>query len=95
MAGASDGPVTAQGWLIDEEERLLPYFTLTPGDALLSMSAGAKRFTVSRSAGGCAYWRGGAEVFAWPDAVSATVSEDGRRIAVCRPGRVELYEDAV
>jgi hypothetical protein len=93
LTGTPDGSVTAQGWLIDEEERLLPYFALAPGDMLLSLSTGAKRFTVSRSTGGCAYWRDGAELVAWPDAVSATVSDDGRRIAVCRPGRVELYED--
>ncbi|GIJ60312.1 TIR domain-containing protein [Virgisporangium aurantiacum] len=94
LTGTPDGSVTARGWLVDEEERLLPYFALAPGDTLLSLSTAAKRYTVNRSSGGCAYWRGGAELVAWPDAVSATVSEDGRRIAVCRPGRVELYEDA-
>jgi eukaryotic-like serine/threonine-protein kinase len=82
-----------QAWRIDEAERRLASFTLAAGESLVSLSATADRCTVALPSGGCAYRRHGAEVLAWPDAVSAQVSYDGRRVAVVHPDRVELFED--
>jgi hypothetical protein len=91
-----DGPHAApavQVWRIDEAERRQAAFTLSPGQEILSLSSDGARVTVALPSGGCAFVRQGVEVMRWSDAVSAHVSGDGRRIAVCRPGRVELFED--
>lgn len=90
--GDPAGP-TVQAWHIDEEERRRVAFTLEPGETVLSVCVAGDRLTVSRPGGGCAYRRYGEVVHTWPDAVGAHVSDDGRRIAVSRTGRVELYED--
>jgi hypothetical protein len=78
--------------IVDEADRHIPYVTLPPGDELVSADAGGRRL-VTRRPGGCAYWRDGTELMVWPAATAAAVSGDGRRIAVCGPGQVELYED--
>jgi hypothetical protein len=88
-----DAGEVVQASRIDDGERRLAAFTLPAGQTLLSINSAGDRCTVARSEGGCAYRRAGAEVLAWPDAVAAHVSEDGRRVAVVRPERVDLFED--
>jgi hypothetical protein len=90
--GDPAGPAV-QAWHIDEAERRRAGFRLEPGEALLSICAAGDRLTVRRVDGGCAYRRDGDLVLAWPDAIAAAVSDDGRRVAVSRPHRVEVYED--
>jgi eukaryotic-like serine/threonine-protein kinase len=91
--GQDGSPPAVQAWLIDEADRHVLHFTLPAGHTLLSHCSVPGRFTVSTS-DGCAYWRDGAERHVWPDGLSATLSWDGRSIAVSRPGSVELYEAA-
>jgi nucleoside phosphorylase len=90
--GGPAGPVV-QAWRIDEAERRRASFVLAAGETPLSMCATGRRLTVVRAGGGCAYRRDGVDLVTWSDAVSAQVSTDGQHIAVCRPGRVELFED--
>jgi len=82
-----------QAWRIDESERRLLSFSLPPRERVLAVTPGGDRLTVARAVGGCAYRRDGAEVGVWPEAVTASVSDDGRMVTVVRPDRVDLYED--
>jgi len=82
-----------EAWLIDEADRHVRHVTFPAGHTLLSTCGVRGRFTLSTPDGGCAYWRDGVEQQHWPDALSATISTDGRLVTVSRPGMVELYED--
>jgi hypothetical protein len=77
---------------IDEEDRHIPEVRLDPAATLASADASGRRL-ITRRAGGCVYWRDGAEVAHWPAAHWAAVSGDGHRIAVCADGQVGSYRD--
>ena len=80
-------------WLIDDSGKHLPYFNFPVGHVLLSFCRIARRFTLSLPNGGCAYWRNGEQQLAWPDAITANLSSDGRFVAVTFSDKVQLYED--
>jgi eukaryotic-like serine/threonine-protein kinase len=82
-----------QGWLIDESDRHVPDLTVPGGRDIVSVSADSRRFAVSLGGGGFAYWRDGKQVQSWSDAVCASLTPDGTRLAVVRPDRVELLAD--
>jgi hypothetical protein len=86
---AEDG----QTWSIDENGAHLPYARFAERRSILSFAYAPHRFTAAYL-GGCAYWRQvSAPLKVWPDATSATLSYDGRWIAVRSPGKVSLYFD--
>lgn len=91
-SGGDGGPPVIRLFQVDEQDRHIPYLTLPPGDRLLSADALGRRLITARE-GGCAYWRDRNEVMFWPEAGGATVSADGRLVAVCGPDQVHLYED--
>ncbi|ANZ41011.1 hypothetical protein BBK82_38565 [Lentzea guizhouensis] len=78
-----------QVWLVDDANRHLLHATMPAGYALLSAAPGG--FTAS-TPDGCGYWHDGARQHLWPDALCAVLAQDGHRLAVTRPGVVELYE---
>ncbi|MCP4263677.1 MAG: TIR domain-containing protein [Planctomycetes bacterium] len=80
-------------WEIDEAGRHIPYFSFLPEKALLSSCKIAKSFTLASRQGGCAYWRHDKQQQAWPDAMTAMLSQDGQFVAVTFPGKVQLYRD--
>ncbi|MCY1139629.1 toll/interleukin-1 receptor domain-containing protein [Actinoplanes sp. Pm04-4] len=77
---------------VDEYDRHVPELLLRPGETVLGADTTASRL-LTRGPAGVVYRRDGAEVASWPDATGAGIAADGRRLAVCRPGRVELLED--
>lgn len=95
VAADPDRPATAplEVWSIDQDDRHILRTTLPAGYRIIATCGVPDRFTVALPDGGCAYWRAGTEVRAWPDAVGAELSADGRQLAVCLPGQVELYAD--
>jgi hypothetical protein len=88
---ASGTPRSVEVWHVDEADRHVRIATFPPGADVLA-TVGDHHF-VSTVDGGCGYWRRGAERLHWPDAVAGALSADGHWIAVCRPGKVELYQD--
>lgn len=83
----------AQTWLIDEADRHVRDHVFPSGHTPTATCGVAGRFIVSDPDGGYAYWRAGEQQALWRNAVAAAISRDGRRLAVSRPGVVELYED--
>lgn len=88
---APDPPRPVEVWRVDEVDRQLRIATFPAGTDVLA-TVGDRHF-VSTEDDGHAYWRRGTERLHWPDAVSGALSADGSWIAVCRPGKVELYQD--
>lgn len=86
---AEDG----QAWAIEENGAHLPFARFMPRRLLLGLASTHPRY-VAMQPQGCAYYRQTmAPVMSWPDANSASVSHDGRWIAVRSPGKVSLYLD--
>ncbi|ONI77974.1 hypothetical protein ALI144C_31745 [Actinosynnema sp. ALI-1.44] len=88
---ASGPPRSVEVWRVDEADRHACIAAFPPGVEVLA-TVGDHHLT-SAVDGGCGYWRRDAERMRWPDAVAGAISVDGRWIAVCRPGKVELYQD--
>ncbi|MFG1840365.1 TIR domain-containing protein [Micromonospora sp. NPDC049175] len=82
-----------EAWSIDQGDRHILHTTFPAGYRIGSSCDVPGRYTVDLPDGGCAYWRDGAERQVWPDALAATLTRDGRLLAVCLPGRVELYAE--
>jgi hypothetical protein len=80
-------------WLVDEADRQVRDHVFPSGCTLTGTCGVAGRFIVSDPGGGYAYWREGEQRALWHNAVTATISWDGRLVAVSRPDVVELYED--
>ncbi|CRK59393.1 Serine/threonine-protein kinase PknB [Alloactinosynnema sp. L-07] len=78
-------------WRIDEADRHVLECGFPPGAKPVAHGGG--HHVLNRADGGRGYWRDGAFQLEWPDAVAASLSADGKHIAVCEPGRVALYED--
>ncbi|WP_246477793.1 TIR domain-containing protein [Saccharothrix ecbatanensis] len=88
---ASGPPRSVEVWRVDEADRQLRIATFPPGTDVLATVGDCH--LVSTPDDGYAYWRQGTERLHWPDAVSGALSADGSWVAVCRPGKVELYQD--
>ncbi|MET8201992.1 TIR domain-containing protein [Micromonospora taraxaci] len=82
-----------EAWSIDQDDRHILHTTFPAGYRIDSACDVPGRYTVGLPDGGCAYWRDGAERRVWPDALAATLTRDGQLLAVCLPGRVELYAE--
>ncbi|MFG1872526.1 TIR domain-containing protein [Micromonospora arborensis] len=82
-----------EAWSIDQDDRHILHTTFPAGYRIGSACDVPGRYTMGLPDGGCAYWRDGAERWVWPEALAATLSRDGQLIAVCLPGRVELYAE--
>ncbi|RJQ75393.1 TIR domain-containing protein [Pseudonocardiaceae bacterium YIM PH 21723] len=80
-------------WLIDEADRHVRDQVFPAGRTPVHGCEIPGRFIVSGPGCGKGYWRDGKEQALWGNATSATLSHDGRLIAVSRPGVVELYAD--
>ncbi|MGZ3147191.1 TIR domain-containing protein [Lentzea chajnantorensis] len=80
-------------WLVDAADRQVRDHVFPAGHSLIGTCGVPGRFIVSDPDGGYAYWRDGEPQALWPNATTATISANGRLLAVCRPGVVELYED--
>lgn len=86
--------VTQRGeiWALDERGRRELYGTFPLGYTFSSACHAPKRLILKRPDTGFAYWREGKLEQEWSDALAATLSVEGKRIAVTLPGKVLLYE---
>jgi hypothetical protein len=83
---------TGRSWQV-ERTGTYPAGPKLPASPLVSAACEFRRVVYANETGGYAYWRDGADVRSWPEAVSASMSAEGRRIVVALPGKVEVYED--
>lgn len=80
-------------WKVDEAERHIRVDEFPERHVLLDTCAVPGTYVLSGPSGGCVLWRRGREPAVWPDAHAATLSADGRLVAVSLPGQVKLYGD--
>lgn len=80
---------------INDQGNLFHYCDFAADQTLLSSCNAPKRFVLAYRGGGCAYWRNEREQQAWPEALTANLSADGRLVTVVFADRVQLYEDSL
>jgi hypothetical protein len=81
----------SEAYRIDGSGRHLPLFNLPKGHVALSLCSVSDRLTVKLPDGGCALWEKNASRNTWPDALRATLSYDGKIVAVVYPDKVGFY----
>jgi hypothetical protein len=79
-------------WFIDRDGIYPRGPVLRAGSGFLTAALSVRAY-VGAAAGGYFYRREGFNLRTWPDALSAAISPDGRRVIIVRPGSIEAYED--
>jgi hypothetical protein len=81
-----------QSWIVDEAGTY-PRGPRLPGGRNMTTACGFDR-CVAQTQIGFTYWRNGAKVRSWRDAVCAVLSPDGQRVVAALPGEVEVFRDS-
>jgi hypothetical protein len=65
---------------------------LPHGSQSLAAANGVFRILAAQSSG-CSYWRDDRKLREWPEATSAVMSHDGRKLVIVLPEAIEVWED--
>jgi len=83
-----------QSWYIDPAGTYPRGPVLAPGDRTVTTARSFTHCIGITQLGGYAYWRDGVRIHSWREAVSAVLSQDGRRVVATLPGEIEVREDS-